>query len=75
MKQKKIVPYPLFDSDSPLLSDHANELDIFLDKPFWIWIKTNARVERCVKCKIQVLNSVITCVCLKSYLLLQKVIN
>jgi hypothetical protein len=39
MKPKKIVPYPLFDSDSPLLSDHANELDVFLNKPFWNWDK------------------------------------
>jgi hypothetical protein len=33
------VPYTLYHSDSPLLSEHANELDIFLDKPFWIWDK------------------------------------
>lgn len=40
MKQKKIIPYP-FDnnnnSGNPLLSDYANELNVFLDKPFWIW--------------------------------------
>jgi hypothetical protein len=36
MKAKKIVPYPLYNTDNPLLSDHANELDIFLNKPFWI---------------------------------------
>ncbi len=35
MNKKKIIPYPLYNSDSPLLSDHANELDIFLGKPFW----------------------------------------
>ena len=34
MKSKKIVPYPLYNSDSPLLSDHANELDIFRGKTF-----------------------------------------
>jgi hypothetical protein len=39
MKPKKIVPYPLFDTDSPLLSDQANELDIFLNKSFWNWDK------------------------------------
>src|SRR4030095_15938083 len=35
MKQKKINPYPLNNSDSHLLS-YANELDVFLGKPFWI---------------------------------------
>ncbi len=41
MNKRKITPYPLYDSDidSPLLSDHANELDVFLDRPFWIWDK------------------------------------
>ena len=39
MKLKKIVPYPLFDTDSPLLSEQANELDVFLNKPFWNWDK------------------------------------
>ncbi|HEX7178427.1 MAG TPA: hypothetical protein VF220_01795 [Nitrososphaeraceae archaeon] len=39
MKQKKIIPYPLFDPDSPLLSSQANELDVFLNKPFWNWDK------------------------------------
>ena len=34
MKPKKIVPYPLYNSDNPLLSDHANELDIFRGKTF-----------------------------------------
>lgn len=52
MKQKKITPYPLYNTDNPLLSEHANELNIFLDKPFWIWdqqehniqfIKTNGK--------------------------------
>ena len=32
---EKDNPIPLFDTDSPL-SEHANELDIFLGKPFWI---------------------------------------
>jgi hypothetical protein len=44
MKQKKIVPYPL-NTDSPLLSDYANELNIFLDKPFWIWDKEKHDLE------------------------------
>ncbi len=39
MKQRKIIPYPLYNTDNPLLSEHANELDIFLNKPFWIWDK------------------------------------
>jgi len=52
LKPKKIIPYPLYNTDNPLLSDHANELDIFLNKPFWIWdekqhseqfIKTNGK--------------------------------
>ena len=30
-------PYPNYKTSNPLLSDHANDLDIFLDKPFWIW--------------------------------------
>jgi hypothetical protein len=33
MKQKKIIPYPLYNSGNPLLSN-ANELNVFLDKPF-----------------------------------------
>jgi hypothetical protein len=37
MKQKRVVPYPFYNTDNPLLSDHANELDVFLNKPFWIW--------------------------------------
>jgi hypothetical protein len=38
MKPKKIVPYPLFDSDSPsLLSEQADTLNILLNKPFWNW--------------------------------------
>jgi hypothetical protein len=45
MKPKKITPYPLFDSDSPLLSEHANELNIFLNKPFWIWNKEKHDLE------------------------------
>jgi hypothetical protein len=45
MKQRKINPYPLFNSDSPLLSDHAKELDIFLNKPFWIWDELTHKVE------------------------------
>lgn len=36
MKPKKITPYPLYNTDNPLLTDHAKELDIFLNKPFWI---------------------------------------
>jgi hypothetical protein len=28
-------PYPYYQSNNPLLSDHANDLDIFLGKPFW----------------------------------------
>lgn len=52
MNQRKITPYPLYNTDNPLLSDHENELDIFLNKPFWIWdqqehseqfIKTNGK--------------------------------
>jgi hypothetical protein len=52
MKQKRVVPYPFYNTDNPLLSDHANELDVFLNKPFWIWdekqhseqfIKTNGK--------------------------------
>jgi Terminase large subunit, T4likevirus-type, N-terminal len=35
MKQKKIVPYPFFNTDNPLLSDNKL-LDIFVGKPFWI---------------------------------------
>ena len=30
-------PYPNYKTSNPLLSDHANDLDIFLGKPFWIW--------------------------------------
>jgi len=30
-------PYPYYSSSNPLLSEHANDLDIFLGKPFWIW--------------------------------------
>ena len=52
MKQKRVVPYPFYNTSNPLLSEHANELDIFLGKPFWIWdekehseqfIKTNGK--------------------------------
>ncbi|MGI0034128.1 MAG: hypothetical protein ACRD97_12785 [Nitrososphaeraceae archaeon] len=52
MKPRKIIPYPVYNTDNPFLSDHANELDIFLGKPFWIWdekehreqfIKTNGK--------------------------------
>jgi hypothetical protein len=32
-----VNPYPLFNSDNPLLSDYSDSLDIFKDKPFWIW--------------------------------------
>ncbi len=32
-------PYPFYKTSNPLLSEHANDLDIFLDKPFWIWDK------------------------------------
>ena len=35
MKKRKIIPYPLYNTDNPLLSDHANDLDIFEGKPFW----------------------------------------
>ena len=35
---EKINSYPHYNSSNPLLSDHANDLDI-LDKPFWIWDK------------------------------------
>lgn len=45
MNKRKIVPYPLFDSDSPLLSDQANELNIFLNKPFWNWDKEKHDLE------------------------------
>ena len=37
MKPRKITPYPLYNTDNPLLSDHARELDVFLNKPFWMW--------------------------------------
>ncbi len=52
MKLKKIIPYPFYNSDSPLLSDIDKNLNIFLNKPFWIWdqqehniqfIKTNGK--------------------------------
>ena len=36
---EKINSYPHYNSSNPLLSDHANDLDIFLDKPFWTWDK------------------------------------
>jgi hypothetical protein len=36
MKQKKINPYPFYNTPNPLLSKHLNELDIFIGKPFWI---------------------------------------
>ena len=35
MKPKRVVPYPFYNTTNPLLSN-ANELDIFLGKPFWI---------------------------------------
>lgn len=35
MKQKRVVPYPFYNTTNPLLSGHSNELDIFLNKPFW----------------------------------------
>jgi Terminase large subunit, T4likevirus-type, N-terminal len=35
LKPKKIVPYPLYNSDSPLLSDHVIDLDIFIGKSFY----------------------------------------
>jgi hypothetical protein len=44
MKQRKITPYPLYNTDNPLLSN-ANELDIFPDKPFWIWDKQKHDLE------------------------------
>jgi len=28
-------PYPYYQSSNPLLQDHANDLDIFMGKPFW----------------------------------------
>jgi len=45
MNKRKIIPYPLYNTDNPLLSDHANELDIFLGKPFWIWDKEKHDLE------------------------------
>ena len=33
----KITPFPLYNSDNPLLSDYKDSLDIFGNKPFWIW--------------------------------------
>ena len=45
MKQKKITPYPFYNTTNPLLTDHANELDIFLNKPFWIWDENEHRIE------------------------------
>jgi hypothetical protein len=35
MNKRKITPYPLFNSDNPLLSEHANDLLVFEGKPFW----------------------------------------
>ncbi|CAN5442332.1 hypothetical protein BH18THE1_BH18THE1_09680 [soil metagenome] len=37
MIKRKINPYPLYNSDNPLLSDYKDSLDIFIGKPFWIW--------------------------------------
>jgi hypothetical protein len=45
MKTRKITPYPLYNTDNPLLTDHAKDLDIFLGKPFWIWDKEKHKLE------------------------------
>jgi hypothetical protein len=37
MKKRKITPYPLVNFDNPLLWDYKDSLDVFLNKPFWIW--------------------------------------
>src|SRR5437867_8642591 len=37
INKRKINPYPLYNSDNPLLSDYKDSLDIFIGKPFWIW--------------------------------------
>ena len=34
-----MVSFKHYNSDSPLLSDYANELDVFLNKAFWNWDK------------------------------------
>ena len=33
---RKPNPYPLYNSDNPLLSDYKDSLDTFIGKPFWI---------------------------------------
>ena len=45
LKQRKINPYPLYNTDNPLLSNHANELKIFEGKPFWITDKEKHDLE------------------------------
>jgi hypothetical protein len=47
----KKSPYPFYQSSNPLLSDHANDLDIFEGKPFWC----NNNVD----CKDQCFNHII----------------
>ena len=37
MNFKKINPFPRYNSSNPVLSDYKDSLDIFLEKPFWIW--------------------------------------
>jgi len=37
INKRKINPYPLYNSDNPLLSDYKDSLDIFIGKAFWIW--------------------------------------
>lgn len=37
MNNNRKNPYPLHSTDNPILSDYADSLDIFKDKPFWIW--------------------------------------
>ena len=37
ISKRKITPYPIYNSYNPLLSEYMDSLDIFLDKPFWIW--------------------------------------
>ena len=37
MNKRKIMPYPLYNSDNPLISRYDDSLDIFREKQFWIW--------------------------------------
>jgi hypothetical protein len=37
ISKRKIKPYPLYNTDNPLLSDYRDSLGLFIGKPFWIW--------------------------------------